>query len=134
MWFLKQSTTESDSSMSEHPSDDALCAFMTEYARQRRTGPVSGRQALAAVKAEAYSEDESVWACADGQGFVEALMIDDKAIAANTVEDLEDLISDALIDASARGQAEGTTRLGTVYPAYAAVGLKSRNGKRITEP
>lgn len=118
--------------MSEHPSGDALCAFMTEFARQRLSGTVSGRQALAAVKAEAYSADESVWACADGQGFIEALMIDDMAITANTVEDLEDLISDALIDASARGQAEGTTALGTVQPAYEATGLKSRNGKRIT--
>ncbi|MEX3645229.1 YbaB/EbfC family nucleoid-associated protein [Mycolicibacterium porcinum] len=118
--------------MSELPSDDALCAFMTEYARQRSTSTVSGRPGLAAVKAEAYSADEAVWACADGQGFVEALMIDDKAIAANTVQDLEDLISDALVDASSRGQAEGTIALSTVKSAYEAAGLKSRNGKRIS--
>lgn len=59
------------------------------------------------VREEGLSSDESVWACANGLGFITGLVIDDEAIAENSCEELEDLISDALVEASGRGQAVG---------------------------
>lgn len=118
--------------MSEDLSDAAMRVFMTGYARERGTGSPPRRQALAAAKAEAYSPGEAVWACADGRGFIEALMIDDEAIRANSVEELEDLISDALIDASTAGQAAGAEVLAAGRSNTLSTGLKSRNGKRIS--
>ncbi|WP_454793758.1 YbaB/EbfC family nucleoid-associated protein [Mycolicibacterium lutetiense] len=118
--------------MSEDLSGAQLRAFMTRYAQQCATSAPPQQRVLASVKAEAYSPGESVWACADGQGFIEALMIDDAAIVASTVEELEDLISDAMLDASARGQSAGTEALRAVRSPATSAGLKSRNGKGIT--
>lgn len=62
---------------------------------------------MVAVKKEAFSDDNTVWACANGFGHPDALMIDDNAIVDNDVEDLADKISDTMIDASGYGQAAG---------------------------
>ena len=59
------------------------------------------------VREEGLSPDELVWACADGQGFIKALVIDNEAIVDYSCEELEDLISDVMIEASGRGQAVG---------------------------
>ncbi|MGD9622313.1 MAG: hypothetical protein AB7G47_20005 [Mycolicibacterium sp.] len=59
------------------------------------------------VKEEVYAADDHVWACADGQGYLRALMIDDEAMASHTLEELEDVISDAMVEASGRGLARG---------------------------
>ncbi|ART74385.1 hypothetical protein BTO20_37845 (plasmid) [Mycobacterium dioxanotrophicus] len=59
------------------------------------------------VREEGKSADETIWACCDGQGFLRDLEIDDDAIAEYSAEELEDLISDAMVEASGRGQAVG---------------------------
>ncbi|ETZ55295.1 hypothetical protein MAHJHV58_00190 [Mycobacterium avium subsp. hominissuis] len=65
-------------------------------------------ESVDAVREEALSPDSDVWACADGQGFIQAIMIDDDALSGRyTLEELEDAISDVMIDASGRGQAAG---------------------------
>lgn len=68
------------------------------------------------VREESTSPDETVWACADGQGYIKALVIDDEAIRANTAEELEDLISDVMIEASGRGQAVGEELTKDIVP------------------
>ncbi|WP_454793759.1 hypothetical protein [Mycolicibacterium lutetiense] len=59
------------------------------------------------AREESTSPDGTIWACADGQGFIRALVIDDEAIRDYSAEELEDLISDVMIEASGRGQAVG---------------------------
>lgn len=114
-----------------------MSSFMTRYAELSAAGTPAQAQALDAAKAEAYSHDESVWACADGRGLIDALMIDDETIARCSVDELEDVISDALVDASARGQFIGRRVLRSVAAAQrvpnSRVGapLKGRNGKGL---
>lgn len=93
-----------DAFLREHLSPKAL-EVLTEANRIRA---VAARltEGVDAVKEEAFSEADLVWACADGQGFIRALAIEDEALT-YPIEDLEDLISDCLVDASARGQAAG---------------------------
>jgi DNA-binding protein YbaB len=88
-----------------------------EVVRTLRTIEAEGAklsEEIAGVKEEAFSAGEQVWACADGQGFITALMIDDDAISNSTLEELEDLISDTMIDASGRGQIRGEQLLGAL--------------------
>ncbi|GLE59002.1 hypothetical protein NJBCHELONAE_43130 [Mycobacteroides chelonae] len=62
---------------------------------------------MLAVKKEAYSDDDTVWSCANGFGYPDALMIDDNAIVDNDVDALADMISNTMADASGYGQAAG---------------------------
>lgn len=80
-------------------------------------------EAVNSVREEGWSEDESVWACADGQGFIKALVIDDEAIRDNSAEELEELITDAMIEASGNGQAVGEELTKDVVPETVANGI-----------
>lgn len=64
-------------------------------------------KAIDSVEAEALTAEGGVCACADGQGFLTDLVIADWVVGDYTVEELEDAISDAMADASGRGQAAG---------------------------
>lgn len=63
--------------------------------------------AVDSVKEEVFAGGDRVWVAADGQGYLRAMMIDDEALATYTLEELEDVISDAMIEASGRGLAIG---------------------------
>ncbi|MBU8817565.1 YbaB/EbfC family nucleoid-associated protein [Mycolicibacterium goodii] len=97
--------SEIDKILEENLSPKAMQVY--REARQRQAVGAKLSEDIAAVKAEAYSPNDDVWACADGQGFITALMIDDDAIVNNSLEELEDLISDTMVEASGRGQAAG---------------------------
>ncbi len=65
-------------------------------------------QALDGVRREAFSPEEDVWSAADGHGRVRALMIDDEVLGGKyDLEEVEDVVSNAMIDASGRGYAAG---------------------------
>ncbi|PQM49168.1 Nucleoid-associated protein YbaB [Mycobacterium talmoniae] len=102
--------SEVDEVLRENLSPKALGVLQTARAVQAAGAELS--DAVAAVREDACSPEGDVWACADGQGFLTALMIDDAAMSRYTVEELEDVISDALVDASGRGQAAGEAVLG----------------------
>lgn len=64
--------------------------------------------ALDSLRREAFSPDEDVWSAADGHGHVRALMIDDEVLGGKyQLEEVEDVVSNAMIDASGRGYAAG---------------------------
>jgi DNA-binding protein YbaB len=77
------------------------------WAQSLRETAESVTHAIGRVQAEAFAGEDAVWACADGSGYLRALMIDDTALATYAIEDLEDLISDAMAEACGRGQAAG---------------------------
>lgn len=103
------SDSDMESLLRESLSPKALAVLATARELQDRGARLTA--AVDAVKEEVYSPDGDVWATADGQGFVTALMIDDAALTGRTVEEVEDIISDVLVDASGRGQAAGEALL-----------------------
>lgn len=96
----------SDETLRDLLSPTALAAREVALALSR-----AARQhldALAAVREEASSPDGDVWSAANGEGQLVALAIDDSVLGGQyTLEDIEDLVSDAMIDASGRGLAVG---------------------------
>lgn len=75
------------------------------------------RQSIDEVREEAFSAESDVWSVANGFGFNVGLAIDDAVLSGKySVEEVEDLISDAMIDASGLGQAVGE-RLGARFTA-----------------
>ena len=103
------SDSDMESLLRESLSPKALAVLATARELQDRGARLT--TAVDAVKEEVYSPDGDVWATADGQGFITALMIDDAALTGRTVEEVEDVISDVLVDASGRGQAAGEALL-----------------------
>ena len=113
-----------DESLREVLSPKALATL--EAARALERVAAAFREQIAAVRAEGVSPAGDVWSVADGEGFLVSLAIDDTALAGTyTLEDLEDVISDAMIDASGRGQAAGE-RLFAAFAARVA-GLSDPN-------
>jgi DNA-binding protein YbaB len=114
---------------------------MQLYTELASSGTPKQSAQLLCARAEAYSPDESVWACANGLGLLDALMIDDAAVSANNVEDLQELITDAIVGASVRGLFVGQRALRAATAAAPDAGgshapkpspaLKARNGHRI---
>jgi len=102
---VRVETTKVDPVLREVLSPKALNVLRTVLAY----GELGRRHSeeLESAKEEVFSEDDWVWACADGTGYVRALLIDDDAIAQYSAEELEDVISDVLIEASERGKATG---------------------------
>lgn len=90
-------------------------AVLDEVRRLRAIG-ARVTEGIDAIKEEAFSDGDVVWACADGQGFIRALAIEDDAVSMYSAEELEDLISDCMIDACGRGQAAGELFLDSVAP------------------
>lgn len=78
-----------------------------QEARAEAEAGEKSKAAMYEVKEDQFSDDESVWACSNGLGHIDALMIDDEAITNNSLEVLEDLVSDAMAGASGKGQAAG---------------------------
>lgn len=77
-------------------------------ARELKRVGTSFSQSLDEVREEAFSDTEDVWSAANGNGFNVALAIDDAVLSGKySLEEVEDLISDAMIDASGLGQAVG---------------------------
>ncbi|MDM2402129.1 hypothetical protein PP613_23630 [Mycobacteroides abscessus] len=81
-------------------------AVLQEARAEAEAGEKS-KAAIYGVKEDKFSDDDSVWACANGLGEIGALMIDDEAITDNSLEALEDLVSETMAAASGAGQAVG---------------------------
>ena len=83
---------------------------------------------LSEIRAEGCSDSGEVWAAADGQGFCVALSIADTVLLGGyALEEVEDLISDAMIDAAGAGLAAGEQLLAAFRAA--ACGLLPPAGR-----
>lgn len=108
--------------------DDSLRAVLSpkviEVLRQSRAIEDAQAQffrALDEAREEAFSPQEDVWSAATGKGENVALAIDDTVLSGKyTLEEVEDLISNTMIDASGLGLYAGE-RLEAEY--YARQGL-----------
>lgn len=108
--------------------DDALRSVLSpkviEVLRQTRAIEDAQAQffrALDEAREEAFSPEGDVWSVATGKGENVALAIDDAVLSGKyTLEEVEDLVSDTMIDASGLGLAAGE-RLEAEF--YASQGL-----------
>lgn len=94
-----------DPSIRESLSPKALAVVQELQAHYSAGRALS--EAVENVKEEVFSDDDLVWATADGYGYLRALMIDDEALSRYSLEELEDVISDVMVEASGRGLAVG---------------------------